>query len=450
MKNNKINPFIEIGDIFEPDEYLIPITSNSVKGVIPKYCISNKGNVYSTTNDKFRKLVISNEIHNDDTSYQIVSLSCRDEYGKQKTKKVKVHRIVGIEMIKGRDVENNIDIIDHLDGDKTNNNIENLEWVTQQENVTRAKINGLLNRPLENDEEKIKNIARELINCKLTMDQIAEKYNVSKSTIMRIKNGSYSDKVGEVNFSFRQFLSKEDIEDIYNRSFTNEDWNNIAVDYNISFHTVREIHYPNGTKYEEPLRSMGYDPKRADILSKEQIIEIRKKADAGMSDEELAKEYNKSEHTILFIRKGRDRYRETLEEAGFISDESEKELTDGDMLRIYEDSKNGMSIDEVAKRYNVHKSTVKALRTGSKYKYLDFLKRYNLPKIMVHNRKIVKENRFSEEEAINLYNEMKNNKLSTRAMATKYGCDKSLMANIKYCRGSYSYLQEKYGLDPLS
>ena len=57
-------------------------------------------------------------------------------------KLLRVHRIVAEAFIKN---PNNYDQVNHIDGDKTNNKIENLEWCNNQYNVNHAYKNGLAN-----------------------------------------------------------------------------------------------------------------------------------------------------------------------------------------------------------------------------------------------------------------------------------------------------------------
>ena len=55
---------------------------------------------------------------------------------------LKVHRVVASAFIPNID---NLPQVDHIDGDKTNNDVSNLEWVTNEENQRRAKDRGVYN-----------------------------------------------------------------------------------------------------------------------------------------------------------------------------------------------------------------------------------------------------------------------------------------------------------------
>ena len=71
--------------------------------------------------------------------YLIVGLS---KNGKLHTKRI--HRLVAETFI---DNSNNYKVINHIDCNKTNNNVNNLEWCTQGHNVRESFRNGLQKAP---------------------------------------------------------------------------------------------------------------------------------------------------------------------------------------------------------------------------------------------------------------------------------------------------------------
>lgn len=94
----------------------------------------------------------------------------------------KIHRLVAICFI---DNNNNYKQVNHINGDKLNNSVENLEWCTNLENQRHAIKNKL--RVLRFTDSEI-NIIR---NDKRSLSIIANEHKVSFQLISKIKNYNY-------------------------------------------------------------------------------------------------------------------------------------------------------------------------------------------------------------------------------------------------------------------
>jgi hypothetical protein len=97
----------------------------------PEYLISNRGRIKS----KIRNKLISQRVH--ERYYD-----CRIKNKSGKNKSPRVHRLVAEVFV--RKVEGQA-IVNHIDGNKLNNNVENLEWSTPSENAQHAIKTGLMN-----------------------------------------------------------------------------------------------------------------------------------------------------------------------------------------------------------------------------------------------------------------------------------------------------------------
>jgi hypothetical protein len=109
---------------------------------------------------------------------------------------VNLHRLIAECFIDNPD---NKPQVNHIDGDKLNNHIDNLEWCTPGENQKHAYSTGLKNRNekffrsklTNNDVIKIKRILllpREVSNNKIYI-QLANQFGVSKTSIKWIDQG---------------------------------------------------------------------------------------------------------------------------------------------------------------------------------------------------------------------------------------------------------------------
>ena len=112
----------------------------SIEGYKDKYLISNYGNIKSLidNNKKTREKILKQRIGN--TGYMYINL-----WKNSKVKSKKIHRLVAEAFIPN---PHNLPCVNHIDGNKLNNNIENLEWCTQSYNIKHAIENNLTNKEL--------------------------------------------------------------------------------------------------------------------------------------------------------------------------------------------------------------------------------------------------------------------------------------------------------------
>ena len=132
------------------------------------YGISNKGNVKSLKTGKILKPSISGR-------YARVTLEGKKYY---------IHRLVGEFFIPK--IEGKI-FINHKDGNRYNNDVSNLEWCTQKENVTHSILSGRRNRPAAKlNKDQVKEIRTKYSKRTESYRIIGERYGVCGMTISQI------------------------------------------------------------------------------------------------------------------------------------------------------------------------------------------------------------------------------------------------------------------------
>lgn len=144
-----------------------------------EYVTSKEGVVKSLRYNKEK--ILSTRINY--KGYKCVSLR-----NNNRQKVFKVHRLIAIHFIPNPE---NKPQVNHKNGIKTDNRIENLEWCTNLENQKHARKNGLINDSgIRNKGAKLKDESIiEIRNSSSQQKDLALKYGVSKSLISRVKLG---------------------------------------------------------------------------------------------------------------------------------------------------------------------------------------------------------------------------------------------------------------------
>ena len=99
-----------------------------------------------------------------------------------------VHRMVAKAFIPNPD---NLSQVNHIDGNKQHNVVENLEWVSPAQNTQHAWDTGLINKDTHGNFKLTQEIAdeiREKLKAGGTVKEISKEYNIHISTVYSIKN----------------------------------------------------------------------------------------------------------------------------------------------------------------------------------------------------------------------------------------------------------------------
>ncbi len=155
------------------------IKQNGVTVFYGRYRVYPNGYVYSKRNFRRLKTSIRGE-------YASVSLYCN---GKRKS--LPLHRLIAETFISNPE---KLPCVNHKDGNKLNNSVENLEWVSYQENNAHATRIGLWNHKKEGHTlakltEQNVEVIRDLLLMGHTQISIAIQFGVCQQTISAIKCG---------------------------------------------------------------------------------------------------------------------------------------------------------------------------------------------------------------------------------------------------------------------
>lgn len=154
----------------------------NIDGTEMPYLISDSGDVYSIKYDKLLKPRINI------SGYMEIEISIN-----KKSYYKGIHRLVAETFIPNPE---NKSEVNHIDANKQNNTIANLEWCTHAENMKHAAVNNLIRNVGKGENNPSNKYSESVIHeiCKMLENgcgnkYIAETLNVNKNLVKHIKDG---------------------------------------------------------------------------------------------------------------------------------------------------------------------------------------------------------------------------------------------------------------------
>lgn len=153
------------------------------KQIEGKYIVTSDGRVFTFWNNR-RKWKLQNR-RKHTNGYIRATINGKDVY---------IHRLVAMLFLEN---PNNYKEVNHKDGNKENNNVENLEWCTRSQNNKHAFITGLRSyehlremakRPRKTRRKFTEDQIREIRASEKSDKTLAQEYGVVCSVIWQIKN----------------------------------------------------------------------------------------------------------------------------------------------------------------------------------------------------------------------------------------------------------------------
>jgi predicted XRE-type DNA-binding protein len=103
-------------------------------------------------------------------------------------KTLRIHKLIAEAFIPN---PGNLQVIDHINNDKTDNRVENLRWCTQSQNIKWAREDGLVKRGESRINSKLKEsqVIEIYTNPNgLNQDELAKQFGVGQQNVSRIQN----------------------------------------------------------------------------------------------------------------------------------------------------------------------------------------------------------------------------------------------------------------------
>jgi hypothetical protein len=152
----------------------------------PGYYATNEGDIYSEISDKNISTWVDN------VGYKQCIL-----YRDKKRCYKRVHRLIAETLIPN---PNKYKQVNHIDGDKLNNHVENLEWTTNSKNTQHGYDNNLYHSTKRSIEINVYDLDNKFINTYKSIRQASEDLSVNRKTLSAIL---FNDKTNNYPYIFK-------------------------------------------------------------------------------------------------------------------------------------------------------------------------------------------------------------------------------------------------------
>lgn len=273
---------------------------SSLKGKTTRnYAVSNHGRMTSYDNDLKDKLLLKPHLNG---GYPLITVN-----SKGRSKAIFVHVAVAEAFLKKRNPK--CDHVIHLDHNKAHNEVTNLKWVTQEEQIEHNKKNPLVREAIARkvhsgatakklNEKKVLQLKKELWdpNRKLTFKKLAEKYGIAEMSLYRIKSGDMWFHIhveGEPMFTkYKEQLKNIEMKNKKEAKATARKVLDLAKSAKALKPVKAEKEKPDAAKKSKPKTSKDIKPQPAKKLKEVSPVPISKK---DKKDEKKKKKGDKKE-----------------------------------------------------------------------------------------------------------------------------------------------------------
>lgn len=262
-----------------------------------RYKIDIYGNVYDKKRDIFLNRILNSD------GYWTVSIRTKRN-GKEKTRSILLHRLVATAFLPN---DKKYPMVNHLDGNKQNPCVTNLEWCDAKRNNNHAIETGLRRIGEDSPNSTITNEQAikicELLQEGKTIKAISNATGIKRSIIHNIKNGiswKHISKKYNLKTTHQQRIDEKTARQIceyLELGFKNKEIQEILF---VTKKTILNIRDGNTWKYI----SCEYDfPRERPLLKEKQVREICELLEKKMKVSEISKETGYPYHAIHKISK---------------------------------------------------------------------------------------------------------------------------------------------------